>query len=149
MTKSSISLFGALFLILAFFSCKPEGKPIDYGHDKCDFCMMSIVDQRFGCEIVTKKGKVFKFDAVECMVNYMKERVEDEGKLALLLTNTYDKPGKFTPAPQAHYLISKNMPSPMGAYINPFAELVEAQKMQQQNSGEIFSWDELRKKFAE
>ena len=149
MTKNSISLFGALFLVLAFFSCKPEGKPIDYGHDKCDFCMMSIVDQRFGCEIVTKKGKVYKFDAVECMINYIDKNVDDESMLALYLTNTFDKPGEFTDALKAHYLISDNMPSPMGAFINPFASMGEAQKMQQQNSGEIFSWEELRKKFAE
>ncbi len=141
-----VSLFFGLVLIVS--SCKPEGKPIDYGHDKCDYCMMTIVDQRFGCEVVTKKGKVYKFDAVECMVNYVSEKVEDENGLALLFTNTHDHPGKFIDAHSAKYLVSKNMPSPMGMYINPFGDAAEAQKMQQQNGGEIFSWDELRAKFA-
>ncbi len=135
-------------LILFVTSCKPEGAPLDYGHDKCDYCMMTIVDQRFGCEIVTSKGKAFKFDAVECMVNYITEKVGDTSKIALFLTNTHDKPGVFVDAHSAQYLVSKKMPSPMGMYINPFSEAAEAQKMQQQNGGELFSWDELRAKFA-
>ena len=74
-------------------SCNPESKPIIYGQDKCDFCRMSIVDQRFAGEIVTQKGKVFKFDAVECMLNYINNQVEDQRTIKLILTNTYDNPG--------------------------------------------------------
>jgi copper chaperone NosL len=31
---------------------------------------MTIVDKVHAAEIVTKKGKVCKFDATECMINY-------------------------------------------------------------------------------
>jgi copper chaperone NosL len=59
-----------IFIMIMLIACNPERKPIQYGEDKCAFCRMSIVDQRFGGEIVTQKGKVYMFDAVECMVNY-------------------------------------------------------------------------------
>ena len=30
---------------------------------------MTIVDPRYGAELVTTKGKVYKYDAVECLIN--------------------------------------------------------------------------------
>ena len=130
-------------------ACHPESKPIAYGEDKCEFCRMSIVDNQFGCEVVTQKGKVFKFDAVECMVNYLDQRVEDESKIELMLTNVYDSPGTLNAATDCFYLKSKNMPSPMGMFINPFASASEASKYQEENSGTIYKWDELRAEFQE
>ena len=143
------NLWLSFFMILAMFSCTPESKPIAYGEDKCEFCRMSIVDQRFGCEIVTSKGKALKFDAVECMVNYIDENVEDETTVKLILTNTYDAPGQLSDATKCLYLKSKNMPSPMGKYINPFLSSSEVKKAQEQNSGEILNWEELRGDFAD
>ena len=139
-------LFLALIVIL-FSSCNPESKPIVYGEDKCEFCRMSIVDQRFGGEIVTMKGKAYKYDAVECIVNYLDKRVEDESKLKMILTNTYDSPGKLIDATSCYYLISKNMPSPMGMYLNPFKSNTEALRNQKENEGTIFTWEELRADF--
>ncbi len=136
-----------VFGLVCFAACKPEGKPIAYGEDKCEFCRMSIVDSQFGCEIVTQKGKLFKYDAVECMVNYLDQRVEDESKIGLILTNSYDSPGNLFDAKECLYLISENMPSPMGMYLNPFVDSVEAYKYQKENSGKVYKWDELRAEF--
>jgi len=134
-------------LIFLLISCNPESQPIHYGEDKCEFCRMSIVDQRFGGEIVTQKGKIYKFDAIECLVNYLDEHVEDEAKLKFVLTNTYDAPGKLIDTKACNYLKSQNMPSPMGMFLNPFKENSEALKFQEENTGSIFKWDELRKEF--
>ena len=136
-----------VLIAFAFFSCDPKSKPIAYGEDKCEFCRMSIVDQRFGGEIVTQKGKVYKYDAVECMVNYLDQRVDDESSLKMILTNTYDAPGKLQDARACYYLISENMPSPMGMFLNPFESLDAATKNMQEHSGAIFSWQELRADF--
>lgn len=138
----------ALGLSLLLWSCNPQSQPIDYGADKCEFCRMSIVDQRFGGEIVTQKGKIYKYDAVECLVNYIDERIEDETALKLVLTNTYDNPGKLNDAKSCVYLKSENMPSPMGMYLNPFQNPAEAEKAKTQNEGQIMSWEELRNEFA-
>ena len=146
--RLKVSLKFILLLTLGFLAaCKPEGKPIAYGEDKCEFCRMSIVDNQFGCEVVTQKGKVYKFDAVECMVNYLDQRVEDESKIKLILTNAFDSPGSLTPAEDCYYLNSKNMPSPMGMYINPFVDNSEAITYQKENSGTVYNWGELRAEF--
>jgi len=110
---------------------------------------MSIVDQRFGGEVVTQKGKVYKFDAVECMINYLDQDEVDETKINLILTNTYDAPGVLMNAPDCFYLKSKNMPSPMGMFLNPFESTAEAIKNQEENTGTILRWDELRAEFTE
>ena len=109
---------------------------------------MSIVDQRFGGEIVTQKGKIFKFDAVECMINHIEKNISDESDLRFILTNTLDAPAQLIDVSSNVYLISENMPSPMGMYLNPFSKDVEAQKSQEQNGGQIFNWSELRAEFA-
>ncbi len=134
-------------LVLLMLACKPESQPISYGSDMCEFCRMSIVDQRFGSEIVTRKGKIYKFDAVECMVNYLDKRVEDESQLKYILTNTLDKPGALIDVEDCCFLISKNMPSPMGMYINPFLVTDNASRSQVENSGIIHDWAGLRIEF--
>jgi len=144
-----IRLFQLTFILLVLVvACNIESQPINYGEDKCAFCRMSIVDQRFGGEIVTLKGKVYKFDAIECLVNHMDQNIEDETKLKMILTNTFDSPGKLHDVKSCVYLKSENMPSPMGMYLNPFKDAAEAQKNQQENSGNIFSWKELRSEFT-
>jgi copper chaperone NosL len=136
-----------ILLVLLLLACNPESQPINYGADMCEFCRMSIVDQRFGSEIVTQKGKVYKFDAVECMINYLDDRVEDESKLKYILTNTLDAPGELVDVQKCTFLKSKNMPSPMGMFINPFRDSTLAIRNQEENSGTILDWANLRGEF--
>ncbi len=129
--------------------CKPESKPIEYGMDKCEYCRMSIVDSKFGCQIVTQKGKIYNFDAMECLVNYLDERVEDESGIAMMLTNTCDAPGELTDAKTCTYLRSETLPSPMGMYLNPYRDQQEAVNISKQHPGDLMSWQELRKFFEQ
>src|SRR5690606_37339040 len=75
---------------LMISSCTPKPEPIEYGSDICHFCKMTIVDQQHAAELVSTKGKVFKFDAIECMLNFEKESTDTE--FALHLVNVYDQP---------------------------------------------------------
>ena len=52
-----------LFLLLTS-SCNVGPQPISYGSDGCHFCSMTIVDRQHAAEIVTDKGKGFKFDRI-------------------------------------------------------------------------------------
>ncbi len=70
----SIFIFSILSFLLV--SCKVEESPINYGKDACKYCKMKIVDQQHAAEIVTKKGKPFKYDAIECMVRDIKDEKE-------------------------------------------------------------------------
>ena len=65
-----------ILLSLVLSSCQVSERPIDYGADECDYCKMIIMDQRYGSELVTEKGKVYTFDAAECLIEYLQYNAE-------------------------------------------------------------------------
>jgi copper chaperone NosL len=106
---------------------------------------MTIVDKQHAAQIVTKKGKAFKFDAMECMVNHLKE--VDLATIELFLINDYQAPGELINATKATFLISKEIPSPMGEYLSGFQSRVEAENVEAENKGKLYSWNELLTRF--
>lgn len=134
-----------LFLFYGAASCSIEPQPIDYGYDACHYCKMNIVDNQHAAETVTQKGKAFKYDAIECMIHDSKKRNENE--IALFLITDYTIPGKLVDATQATYLISENLPSPMGANITGFENKYTAKQTQKEKQGTLLTWAELKNKF--
>lgn len=143
MKKIHITAFTALLCLL--FSCKVEPEQINYGNDACHFCKMTIVDQQHAAQYVTKKGKQFKFDAIECMVNELSEKEIEE--IGILLVSDYKEPGQMTSALDATYLISKEIKSPMGANLSAFESTQIANTTKDESGGELYSWAQLLKKF--
>lgn len=139
--------FSFVALLLVLTSCNIEPKAIEYGSDGCYFCKMTIVDKVHAAEIVTNKGKVYKFDASECMINFMKEF--DASEVKFYLTNIYTEPETLVDATQATFLISKNVPSPMGAFLTAFKNKEDAEKVQLEKEGTLFTWNELLIHFKE
>jgi copper chaperone NosL len=104
---------------------------------------MTIVDNKFAAEIVTNKGRVYKFDAAECMIKYIKSgKIKEEDIKSRFVTDA-SKPGEFVDATTASYLISENFPSPMGANLSAFGSKSDAEKFQKDYSGELKTWDEV------
>ena len=67
-----------LFIVILVSSCSVESEEINYGEESCHFCKMTIIDNQHASEVVTVKGKVFKYDAIECMVNDLKQKKDVE-----------------------------------------------------------------------
>ncbi len=135
-----------LIILLILCGCKVEPEPINYGSDACHYCSMTIVDKQHAAQYVTKKGKVFKFDSIECMMNDLKE--VDDTELAMYLVNGYDNPGNLIDATKATYLISENIPSPMGEFLSVFENKEAADMVQSEQTGELFTWQELKERFT-
>lgn len=142
MKKSSI-LFIIFTMVLS--SCYNTPKPISYGSDACHFCSMTIVDKQHAALFMTKKGRSYAFDATECVLNHLKEI--DKTTVATFLVNDYNNPGETIDATKATYLISKNIPSPMGAYLSAFANEEVAKYAKEKNEGELLTWEELQNRF--
>lgn len=132
-----------LVVFLVTLSCSNAPQTINYGQDGCHFCKMTIVDKFHAAQIVTKKGKSYTFDASECMINFLKEF--DASKVKLYLTTNYSNPEELIDATSATFLISKNIPSPMGAFISGFKNKEDAIKIQSEYGGDLYVWDELVK----
>ena len=139
--------FIGVVIILLTISCKVEPESIVYGKDQCSFCVMNIVDKTHSAQYVTKKGKQLKFDAIECLVNDLSEKNEED--LAAILVADYGNPGKMIDAKTANYLISKEIKSPMGAYLSALSTLERATELQQKHLGEIYTWKSLKEHLSD
>jgi copper chaperone NosL len=130
------------FLLLFLFSCTSEKPvPIKLGEDLCEYCKMVIADERFAAEIITKKGKVYKFDAIECMVGYYNENT---GYIKKAYVVNFLNPKEFLTAEDAYYVRSPQIRSPMGMNLSAYRSEEEARRTLQGKEGEVLSWNELR-----
>ncbi|MCK0131525.1 nitrous oxide reductase accessory protein NosL [Flavobacteriaceae bacterium F08102] len=135
-------LYSILISALLFASCTVKPTPIVYGKDACHYCTMTIVDQQFAAEIVTKKGKAFKYDAIECMVNDLKNT--DQHTVALFLVTDYLNPKTLIDARKATYLISPEIKSPMGANLSAFSSKESMHKQLKITSNKLLNWTALQ-----
>jgi copper chaperone NosL len=134
------------FLILSLgllTACKPKPEPINYGGDECELCRMRIMDDRYGAELVTPKGKVYKFDSIECLIGYSlnKNLIGDENHLMFI--SDFSKPGELVDARKSFYIHNNNFRSPMGLNVSAFANDSEQLKFLTENSGEKLNWIEV------
>ena len=137
-----------LFLsLLLFNSCSIEPKEISYGSDHCNYCDMTVVDKSHAAQYVTKKGKAYMFDAVECLVREINENKNEEN-LAFILVADYSDPGNLVDAMTATYLISENIKSPMGANLSAFNSKETALNAKRKSGGDLFSWNQLKDKLS-
>lgn len=133
--------------VLLFVSCEVAPKKINYGDDHCYHCDMTVVDKTHAAQYVTKKGRQYAFDAVECLVMKL-DKEKNEDAMAFILVADYANPGNLVDAKTAIYLISEKIKSPMGANLSAFSSKEVAQKKQQEFGGKLYSWKTLKEKFA-
>jgi copper chaperone NosL len=133
-------------IFFAFVSCKVEPQKINYGKDHCAFCEMTVVDKTHASEYVTKKGKSYIFDSIECLAQQI-NRENNTSDLAFVLVSDYLNPGELIDAKKATYLISNKIKSPMGANLSAFDSLENAKKIQQEFGGTLYTWQQLKAKF--
>lgn len=143
-SKFSILVF---VLLLTATSCKVEPKEINYGNDHCLYCDMTVVDKSHAAQYVTKKGKAYMFDAIECLTQkIIKENNEDQ--MAFILVADYANHGNLIDVKMATFLISEKIKSPMGANLSAFKTKEIAQKIQTEKGGKLYTWKTLKIKLA-
>ena len=118
-------------------------QPIAYGKDGCEHCKMTIIDPRFGAELLSKQGKAYKFDSGECMIGYIKEGRIEQDKIAQLLVTDFADPQQLIDAKTAHFLHSEAIPSPMGANVSAFASEDAVSRMIAEKGGRFINWNDF------
>lgn len=109
----------------------------------CAHCNMIIKDELHKAKAVNE-GELLDFDAIECMINYLKVKPS----LSEMRVVDYNS-GNFIEANTAYYLKSKGIPSPMGAHLTAFEQKEVAEKTKAKKGGEVYTWDELKKRFED
>ncbi len=137
-----------LAAILSFSACSIETEPINYGKENCAFCKMTIVDKQFGTELVTLKGKVFKFDDLSCMSKYMKTAELHEADCKHVVVSNYEKPGEFIDFNKAFFIQSENLQSPMLGNIAAFDSETSIQEfITTDSTTKNITWTEIKDLF--
>lgn len=143
--SSVLRLLIPAFIVLGLSSCSTEPEPLRVGKDNCVFCKMTISDQRFGAEIVTKKSKIFKFDDQHCLVAYMKADGFDAENVAGVYFTDFNKPHGLIHAEQAHFLQSPDLKSPMNGNIAAFSHEDSLGNALPKYYGNRITWEEMLK----
>jgi copper chaperone NosL len=132
-----------VIFILLSVSCTSGPEPIIIGKDICSSCKMIFSDIRFGGEIVTKKGKVYKFDDVNCMLNFLDNEINKKENPKDLLVLDYTGNNKLIGVYKSYFLVDKNIRSPMNSGIAAFESKEQANSLLTNFSGSLFQWNEL------
>lgn len=111
----------ALLATLSASACGgPAPRPIAYGADACESCLMGLADEGHGTEVVTHTGKAYVFDSIECMVAWLRS-VEDPESIHSLWVTDFSNPPDLVEADDAFFLVSPTLQSPMGLGLTAFA----------------------------
>lgn len=105
------------------------------------------MNPKFGGELITQKGKVYKFDSEECLLNFYKNRLQDMEQFAVVLVANYAKPGEMLATKQAVFLENDSINTPMGGHIIALPDKETARKYNISGKGKLLDWNSLLDSF--
>ncbi len=132
-------------LLLVMMSCGTNPEPIRIGTDGCDFCKMTISDSKFGGELITLKGKIYKFDDLHCIRSFYKAGSLPASEINSIWFVDFANPGKLIPAKNSILLKSDALRSPMGGNLAAFSSNESLEKFKSQYPGETITWEQYNK----
>lgn len=132
-------------LIILAAGCQKGPQPIRFGQDVCHFCKMIIADQRFGAEVVSDKGKVFKFDDTHCLFLFLKSDQLPQEQVAGIYVVDYGQKEKLVPAETAFWLQGNTIRGPMGGELAAFETAAARSSFNVQLKANPVSWAEIKK----
>lgn len=137
--KSKSSLLVIPFILL-LNSCKEvKPKAVKLNSDGCAFCKMTIVDSKFVSQIVNSKGKVFFFDDVKCLKNYLTKNENLTSEKSYV--SNYSLPNNFIELGSAIFITSESILSPMGGNIAAFANEDQAKPYIEKFNASYTKWN--------
>lgn len=134
-------------VLLIVFSCftacsSNKSETIKLHSDGCDYCQMKISDGRFGAEIITQKGRVYKFDDLQCLLNYASS---SKSAIAAYYVHDFSKPNTLIDATSAYYVKNEGLKSPMGGNTAAFKEELAATQFANSHAAKMQLWKAICK----
>ncbi len=140
---NKLSLILGLPLVFIFSSCVPDGpQAININKDNCAHCKMTIAEEHFAAELITQKGRVYKFDDISCLLAFHYDNEDKTMKNAYV--HYYLGNNELIPAEAAFYIKSPELKSPMAGNIAAFKTEAEANEYKLKLKGELLDWNFLQ-----
>jgi len=140
MKNFKMPLFVALLFVMS--ACASGPQPIKPGVEACGYCKMTISQLNFGGEIITKKGKIYKFDDSHCLAAFRKESIDSNTIKSVYFLN-FDEPHNLIDADHAFLLKSDGLHSPMGGNTAAFESKEKLNLIRQKVNGEEITIQQL------
>ncbi|MBW8888535.1 MAG: nitrous oxide reductase accessory protein NosL [Fibrobacteres bacterium] len=136
----SIAALGLLFAT----GCGSRGPvPFQWGEDACRFCKMILAEKGFAAQRINSKGKVYKYDSIECLLADLKANPPQAGE-RLYVSDRSRPEAPLAEAGTVHYLRGGSLASPMGQSLAAFASEDSVRAWQARLGGDRLEWDRLR-----
>ena len=145
-TKKSHSAVASVIMlmsILTLCSCEANVEPIKIGTDNCQFCKMTISDARFGVEVITKKGKIYKYDEGHCFFTALKKGNINNIDIKEIYFTDYTGKHDLIIRDRVSFLKSEELKSPMGGNVAAFSNFDSLKKYSELLQGEEIKWNQL------
>jgi copper chaperone NosL len=135
----------AMFLMMTLVSCSTKPEPFVLGKDACADCRMTIMDPKFGGEIITQKGRIYKFDDAHCLASFIKAGHVKESEIKKTVFIDYEHPSDFLDASGLFFLVSPELKSPMNSHAAAYSSRTAAEQKAAAVGGNIVDWNTLYK----
>jgi len=129
------------FVLLA--GCSPGPEALKIGKDNCSFCKMTISDNRYGAELITRKGKIYKFDDSHCLMSFIQSKTVEKKDLDKVYLADFMSDHTLIKAEDALLLQSDFFNGPMNGHIAAFSSEDNMKKIAQQYNGNVITWKQL------
>ena len=127
----------ALIAVLGMISCAPATPSIAWDIDNCDFCRMTVSDQRFGAAAITSGGRTLHFDSIECLAAWTDAQPQPPRELWIADASA---PGTLRAVAALRFHRAKAGTTPMG---KGFVAVAKAAGRTDWD-GPTLTWDEVR-----
>lgn len=141
------ALIAGTTAFMGLSACSTGPEPIRYGQDECLHCKMTLTDKRFGAEVVSTKGKVFKFDDLNCLVAWLNAGTVPQDQVAQTVVVDFQGQGAFIDVQKAFFLRNEALKSPMRGDVAGFSDKAALETVKAQLGGEELGWEVVRKSF--
>lgn len=113
--------------LITLGACAEKGpQEIAVGKDQCDNCKMTISEPKYATQLLTEKGRVYKFDDISCLEDY---EISNAETTANAKTYVADFPsGEFVETQTATLIKGGEIKSPMGGNTQAFKDKATAEK---------------------
>jgi copper chaperone NosL len=133
------ALVAAASVSFVLAGCNPVPEPFVFGSDQDAFCRMTISEPEFAAQLVTRTGRAYKFDSIECMRGFLAVgSVPSEDIHGLWVTDAASR--TLIPVDEATFVRSTGVRSPMGGGLIAFLDASEAESLAAESGGRVIAW---------
>jgi copper chaperone NosL len=143
--RSSLRRAGALLLGALLAACGIAPEPVHIGSDECAQCRMTISEPQFATQVLSNRGRSFKFDSIECMVAFVNGGELPASDMHSAWVADFDSHDDWIAAEDAFFVHSASLRSPMGGGLSAHATRAGADALiAELGTGAVLDWSQLR-----